>query len=111
MDALCETSSDVHAGEFETSTSLAIRPDLVRMDRAEAFVPEFSSRYLNFSARRSIEWYAQTSKISPTGVLGDPTRASADKGHQMWEVMVANLVELVEELKSLTLAEIHERRY
>jgi hypothetical protein len=29
----------------------------------------------------------------------------------MWEVMVANLVELVEELKSLTLAEIHERRY
>jgi creatinine amidohydrolase/Fe(II)-dependent formamide hydrolase-like protein len=108
---LCETEGDVHAGEFETSTSLAIRPDLVRMDRAEAFVPEFSSRYLNFSARRSIEWYAQTLKISPTGVLGDPTRASADKGRRMWEIMVANLVELVEELKGLTLAEIHERRY
>ncbi|MEJ2581307.1 MAG: creatininase family protein, partial [Acidobacteriota bacterium] len=111
MAELCETPGDVHAGEFETSTSLAIRPDLVRMDRAKAFVPEFSSRYLNFSARRSIEWYAQTAKISPTGVLGDPTRASAEKGHRMWEVMVANLVELVEELKSLTLAEIHERRY
>ncbi len=111
MAELCETESDVHAGEFETSTSLAIRPDLVKMDRAEAFVPEFSSRYLNFSARRSIEWYAQTSKISPTGVLGDPTLASAEKGRLMWEIMVANLVELVEELKGLTLDEIHERRY
>jgi len=111
MAELCETPNDVHAGEFETSTSLAIRPDLVKMERAEAFVPNFSSRYLNFSARRSVEWYAQTVKISPTGVLGDPTKASAEKGRQMWKIMVANLVELVEELKGLTLEEIYERRY
>jgi len=111
MAELCETPNDVHAGEFETSTSLAIRPDLVSMDLAKAFVPEFSSRYLNFSARRSVEWYAQTVKISPTGVLGDPTKASAEKGRQMWKIMVDNLVELVEELKNLTLEEIYERRY
>jgi creatinine amidohydrolase/Fe(II)-dependent formamide hydrolase-like protein len=111
MAELCETPNDVHAGEFETSTSLAIRPDLVKMERAEAFVPDFSSRYLNFSARRSVEWYAQTVKISPTGVLGDPSKASAEKGRQMWKIMVANLVELVEELKGLTLDEIYERRY
>jgi mycofactocin system creatininase family protein len=108
---LCETPNDVHAGEFETSTTLAVRPDLVRMERAEAFVPEFSSRYLDFSTRRSVEWYAKTVKISPTGVLGDPTVASAEKGRRMWEIMVANLVELVEELKALTLDEIYERRY
>ena len=29
----------------------------------------------------------------------------------MWEVMVKNLVELVEELKGMTLEEIYERRY
>jgi creatinine amidohydrolase/Fe(II)-dependent formamide hydrolase-like protein len=111
MEALCETPNDVHAGEFETSTSLAVRPDLVRMDKAERFVPDFSSRYLDFSARRSVEWYARTLKISPSGVLGDPTVASAEKGRKMWQVMVANLVELVEELKGLTLEEIYERRY
>jgi creatinine amidohydrolase/Fe(II)-dependent formamide hydrolase-like protein len=108
---LCETDNDVHAGEIETSTSLAIRPDLVEMEAAAAFVPSFSSRYLDFTAKRSVEWYARTARISPNGVLGDPTRASAVKGAAIWEVMIANLVEFVEELKGMTLDEIYERRY
>jgi creatinine amidohydrolase/Fe(II)-dependent formamide hydrolase-like protein len=108
---LCETANDVHAGEIETSTCLATRPDLVDMGSAEAFVPAFSSRYLDFTAKRSVEWYARTARISPSGVLGDPGRASAEKGAKIWEVMVANLVELVEELKGMTLDEIYERRY
>ncbi len=29
----------------------------------------------------------------------------------MWEVMMRNLVEFVEDLKGLTLDEIHQRRY
>lgn len=111
LAALCETSNDVHAGEIETSTSLAVRPHLVQMDKAEHFVPEFSSRYLNFTTKRSVEWYARTARISPSGILGDPTKASREKGEQMWEVMVRNLVELVEELKGMTLDEIYERRY
>ena len=78
---------------------------------AESFVPSFSSRYLDFTTKRSVEWYARTSKISPTGVLGDPTRATAEKGEEIWRIMVRNLVELVEELKSMTLDEIYERRY
>jgi creatinine amidohydrolase/Fe(II)-dependent formamide hydrolase-like protein len=108
---LCETANDVHAGEIETSTCLATRPDLVDMDRAEAFVPAFSSRYLDFTAKRSVEWYARTSRISPSGVLGDPLRASAEKGARIWQIMVNNLVELVEELKCMTLDEIYDRRY
>ena len=111
LAALSATSNDVHAGEIETSTSLAVRPHLVQMDKVEKFVPEFSSRYLNFTTKRSVEWYARTARISPSGVLGDPTIASREKGEQMWEVMVRNLVELVEELKGMTLDEIYERRY
>jgi creatinine amidohydrolase/Fe(II)-dependent formamide hydrolase-like protein len=111
LAALCGTPNDVHAGEIETSTSLADRPHLVQMEMAERFVPEFSSRYLNFTAKRSVEWYARTARISPSGVLGDPTMASREKGEKMWEVMIQNLVELVEELKGMTLDEIYERRY
>ena len=74
-------------------------------------MPRFSSRYLDFTSTRSVEWYARTAKISPSGVLGDPTRATAEKGEQIWEIMIANLVELVEDLKGLTLDEIYERRY
>ena len=70
-------------------------------------MPRFSSRYLDFTLQRSVEWYAHTSRISPTGVLGDPTKATARRGEQMWEVMIGHLVEFVENLKRMTLDEIH----
>jgi len=58
IHALVETPNDVHAGEIETSTTLAVRPGLVRVDAARKFVPRFSSRYLNFTSKRSVGWYA-----------------------------------------------------
>jgi creatinine amidohydrolase/Fe(II)-dependent formamide hydrolase-like protein len=106
--ALARTPNDVHAGEIETSTSLAVRPHLVRMDLAQEAVPQFSSPYLNFSSRRGVAWYAHTRRISPSGVMGDPTRADARKGRQIWEIMTAHLVKLVEDLKTLSLDEIHQ---
>ena len=108
---LVETPNDVHAGEIETSIGLVIRPHLVKLDKAKKYVPKFSSRYLNFSTKRSVEWYARTAKISRNGVLGDPTKASKDKGEKIWAIMVKNLVELIEDLKRLTLDEIYEKRY
>jgi creatinine amidohydrolase/Fe(II)-dependent formamide hydrolase-like protein len=80
------------------------------MERARPFVPRFSSRYLDFTREESVGWYAHTSKISKSGVFGDPTRASAEKGEAIWGLMVERLVELVEHLKGLSLAEIYERR-
>jgi creatinine amidohydrolase/Fe(II)-dependent formamide hydrolase-like protein len=108
---LTETDGDVHAGEVETSTSLANRPELVQLDRAERFVPAFSSRYLDFSSKRSVEWYARTARISRSGVLGDPLRASQAKGQKMWELMIRNLVEFVEQIKGMSLDEIYQRKY
>jgi creatinine amidohydrolase/Fe(II)-dependent formamide hydrolase-like protein len=58
-----------------------------------------------------VNWYAHTARISPEGVLGDPTKASRDKGRQIWDLMITNLVELVEDLKGLSLDEIYQRRY
>ena len=43
--------------------------------------------------------------------MGDPTKANAEKGKKMWEIMIEHLVNLVEDLKSLTLEEIYQRRY
>jgi len=111
VEALAETPSDVHAGEIETSTTLAVRPHLVRMDKARRAVPRFSSRYLDFSSKRSVDWYARTLKISKSGVMGDPTKASVEKGRKIWDIMVRNLIEFVEELKSMTLDEIHHKHH
>jgi creatinine amidohydrolase/Fe(II)-dependent formamide hydrolase-like protein len=111
IDAMAETPNDVHAGEIETSTTLAIRPALVRLQAAKKFIPRFSSRYLNFTSKRSVGWYAHTSRISPTGVLGDPTKASREKGRRMWELMIRNLAEFVEDIKSMSLDELYQKRY
>ena len=100
IERMTETPNDVHAGEVETSTTLAVRPELVRMEKARSAVPGFSSRYLEFSNQRSVDWNAHTQRISPSGVLGDPTRATAEKGRLIWDVMIRNLLEMVEDLKS-----------
>ena len=55
MDTLV---NDVVTGEIEISTSLAVRPHLVKMDQARREVPEFSSRYLDFTSKRGVSWYA-----------------------------------------------------
>jgi creatinine amidohydrolase/Fe(II)-dependent formamide hydrolase-like protein len=83
----------------------------VRLEKARRFVPRFSSQYLNFSSSRSVEWYARTAKISGTGVLGDPTKATREKGERIWKVSIDHLVAFVEALKGMSLAEIYERRY
>jgi creatinine amidohydrolase/Fe(II)-dependent formamide hydrolase-like protein len=109
--SLAETPNDVHAGEIETSTTLATRPHLVRLHEARKFVPRFSSRYLDFSSKRSVGWYAHTSKISASGTLGDPTKGDREKGERMWEQMIRHLVAFVEDLKRLSLDEIYQKRY
>lgn len=102
INRFIETPNDVHAGEIETSTALAVRPHQVRMDHTARSVPKFSSRYLNFTSKRAVTWYGHTHKISSNGVLGDPTRASAEKGQRIWEIMIAHLVALVEDLKRMS---------
>lgn len=111
IEKMCSTPNDVHAGEIETSTSLAVRGELVQMDKASKSVPRFSSGYLNFSSTRGVSWYAHTHKLSSNGVMGDPTRADAEKGREMWRVMIEHLVNLVEDLKNLPLEEIYQLRY
>ncbi|MCG6880073.1 MAG: creatininase family protein [Deltaproteobacteria bacterium] len=109
--AMAETPNDVHAGEIETSTTLATRPHMVRSGKIRKFVPRFSSRYLDFTSRRSVGWYAHTSKISSSGVMGDPTKGSVEKGERIWKVMIENLAAFVQELQRLSLDEIYQKRY
>ena len=82
---ICDAQNDVHAGDIETSTSLAVRPELVRMDRAVKFVPEFSSSLprLHLAAQRGLVRpdradLADRSARRPDP--GDPGEGRADLG-------------------------------
>lgn len=108
---LIDTPNDIHAGEIETSTTLALRPELVHMEEAVNETLNFGSRYMDFTSERGVPWYARTKKLSHTGIMGDPTKATAEKGKKMWDIMTAHLVKFVNEIKESNLEDLYQKRY
>ena len=108
---LIETPNDIHAGEIETSTTLATRPEMVKMDKAVNETLNFGSNYLDYTSDRGVAWYVRTKKISNSGIMGDPTKASEEKGKKMWEIMIAHMVKFVEEIKRSKLEDLYQKKY
>ena len=79
---------DGHAGTIETARVMAIRPDLIK----GAGVPSFTEM-------PRFEVVAHPEKYFPSGVHGDPTAASADKGQKINEYVIGQVVKLVKELE------------
>lgn len=77
---------DAHAGRVETSLLLAIDPSCVTMALAEpgatAPLAELMPRLVE----------GGVAAVSRSGVLGDPTTASAELGHSLLEQLVGDLV-------------------
>jgi len=105
IEELVETPYDAHAGEFETSTSLANRPELVREDRiprAEVKLPPVKFMRIGLKARGPrVYWAIRTDELSEVGIIGDATKASRDKGERFLRAMVDRLAELLVELDKL----------
>jgi creatinine amidohydrolase len=77
-----------HADEIETSIMLHIAPEIVRMDLAcaDGMVDRGGGRGLSRDPHGA-------GIFSPSGVYGDPTRATREKGARVVESLVAYLVE------------------
>ena len=81
---------DAHAGFTETSVLLAVHPDLVRTESAVAGRADPIAALM--PALRS----GGVRSVSPSGVLGDPTHASAADGTRILEGWSADLVAALE---------------
>ena len=77
--------ADAHAGRTETSLMLHLRPELVRLDRAEPGIVEPLADLL--PRLRVVGMRG----VSPNGVLGDPTGASAGEGKRIFDALVDDL--------------------
>jgi creatinine amidohydrolase len=93
-----------HADELETSLYLAIDKTSVRMDQAKDHVPVYQPANLggNFVfedhfGNGAIYVPGWTSARSPNGVMGEPTKASAEKGRRILAEATANLVAVYDE--------------
>jgi mycofactocin system creatininase family protein len=78
---------DLHAGHVETSLLLALHPELVRLDRAVAGPQTVTMADLVHHGVQA---------VSPSGVLGDPTLATADEGRRLFAALTEQLADAVD---------------
>lgn len=88
-----------HGGYSETSRMLAVRPQLVRMERAEDGRSDEAFYAPEQIKQSQLESFVMGVKHqSPNGILGDPRRASAEAGREILEVRIGGLVEEIRHL-------------
>lgn len=95
-----ERRSAMHAGHAETALMLALAPELVQMEHAQAhYLPAFDSPLLAPNGRPACGWV--TSDFGPSGVIGDPTGATAEQGHAILDSLAQSWAQAITELHAL----------
>jgi mycofactocin system creatininase family protein len=82
--------NDPHAGGPETALQLVLRPSAVRMDQAVAGDRRPLAEVLPLLREGGVR------AVSRTGVLGDPTAATASEGNALLDELTAQLVSHVD---------------
>jgi creatinine amidohydrolase len=90
-----------HACELETSVYLYLDPERVQMDKARKDIGLPASDFIwndltDPGPIHMMDWWTRFSK---SGVNGDPTLATAEKGKAIFEVVVQNFVRFAREFK------------
>jgi creatinine amidohydrolase len=95
-----QTGGMSHGCELETSLMLCLRPELVEMDKAVRDISQPDSKFYwrdILRGSRGVAMADLTRHASRTGLVGDPTLASAAKGRQCFEAIVATCLEFLTE--------------
>ena len=99
----------IHGGEVETSMMLHLRPDLVRMEKAENFrstqldlIREF--KHLRAHGPVQFGWKAQD--LNPAGVVGNAAAATADKGRAVVDHQARAFVDLCRDVAAFDLGRL-----
>ena len=111
-----------HSSELETSQVMAHDESLVRMDRAVAQVPERPSSIpdsfvkkdgapdVAFQGHEFFLFATDHQEFTPSGVIGNPLRSSAEKGNRTYERYAEHLAAALAEFEKLEV-EVHTRAW
>lgn len=91
-----ELELGIHAGDAETSLLLSILPEQVKLERAVAEYPSGLPENSVLSMEGNLPFAWVTRDLSQSGVLGDPTTASQDKGDRMLASLAAGWVQTIQ---------------
>jgi creatinine amidohydrolase len=92
-----EGAYGIHAGRDETAVLLALRPDLVKMDKAKNFVSRWQGAaniapMLHPQAGSPLAWQSQD--LNPAGAVGDASLGTAEMGNILLDHAAQNMSRL-----------------
>jgi creatinine amidohydrolase len=101
-----DTEVIAHSDEFETSLYLHLAPERVRMDRASAG-NDVMGKYVSSDSTSNypVRFHDFWGRWTKSGVHGDPTTATAEKGKVIFEAAVSGLIQVADEWRNWPIAE------
>ena len=93
-----ELEYGIHAGDAETSIMLSLLPDQVHMDRAVKEYPQGLPKdsLLDMEGKLPFAWLTQ--ELSTSGVMGDATVATKEKGDRILESVANGWVQVIHDI-------------
>ncbi|AKG22640.1 creatininase family protein [Calothrix sp. 336/3] len=93
-----EAQQGMHAGDAETSIMMALLPEQVRSDRAVAeYPPQLpTTSLLSLEGKLPVAW--ATKDVSKSGVIGDATTATREKGLQILASVADGWVQVIKDI-------------
>nr|WP_206755618.1 creatininase family protein [Alkalinema sp. FACHB-956] len=88
----------IHAGDAETSLLLSILPDQVKMDRAVMEYPHGLPEDSLLTLERNLPIPWTTRDISRSGVIGDATAATKEKGDRILASLAEGWAQVIEDV-------------
>ena len=93
-----EQELGIHAGDAETSLMLALLPEQVQMDLAITEYPRDLAPNSLLSMEGSLPFAWLTKDLSDSGVMGDPTVASKEKGDRILNSLVEGWIQVIKDV-------------
>ncbi len=93
-----ELEYGIHAGDAETSIILSLLPQQVKMDKAvKEYPPELPpDSLLSMEGKLPYAWL--TKELSASGVMGDATTATKEKGDKLLESVAQGWMKVIEDV-------------
>lgn len=103
-----EREFGIHGGDVETSLVMAIKPNWVHDELRAAEMPDVARyRYLTLEGKIRFAWVM--SDISESGIAGDATRATAEKGELILDRIADALSEALLEICTFDISAVKKK--
>ncbi|MGD0721650.1 MAG: creatininase family protein [Roseiarcus sp.] len=104
-----ERAHGIHAGDYETSVMLALRPDLVRLGEARDFESAVAGMERDFTWLRAtppVGFGWMSNDLNEFGALGNAAIATAEKGEACADYGATAFIELLEDVAAFDLTRL-----